>query len=64
VDNKLNMNQQYTFAGKEAKHILACIRKTTTSRSRDVMFALSSALAILHPEFCVVLGFPVQARPC
>ena len=48
------MSQQYSLAGKDAKHILACIRKT--SRSRDVMFALPSALVILHPEYCVQFG--------
>lgn len=50
MNNKLNMSQQYTLAGREAKHILVCIRKTITSKSRYVMFALSSALVILHSE--------------
>lgn len=39
TDNKLNVSHQYSFAWKETNHILPSVWKSTTSGSRDVMFA-------------------------
>ena len=41
---KLSMSQQYTVAAKQANSILVCIRKSISSRSRDVILLLCSAL--------------------
>ncbi|KAK4829089.1 hypothetical protein QYF61_002040 [Mycteria americana] len=45
VDTKLNMSQQYVLAAKKANSILGCIRKSVTSRLREVILPLYSALA-------------------
>ncbi|PKU45289.1 rna-directed dna polymerase from mobile element jockey- hypothetical protein [Limosa lapponica baueri] len=53
-DEKLNMTQQYVFAAQKANHILGRIKRNITSRQREVILPLYSALmrppfAVLHP---------------
>lgn len=50
VDNKLIMSQQSTFAAKKPESILGCIRRSTASRSREVILPLCSALVRPQPE--------------
>ncbi|PKU42965.1 rna-directed dna polymerase from mobile element jockey- hypothetical protein [Limosa lapponica baueri] len=51
VDSRMTMSQQYALMAKEANGILGCIRKSVTSRSREVILPLCSALN--KPEiFC------------
>lgn len=44
VGSRLNMSQQRSLVTKKASSILVCIRKSITSRSREVILPLSSIL--------------------
>ncbi|PKU42652.1 rna-directed dna polymerase from mobile element jockey-like [Limosa lapponica baueri] len=44
VDDRMTMSRQCTFVATKANGILGCIRKSVTSRSREVVLPLYSAL--------------------
>ena len=58
VDRKLNITRQCTFATQKANHILGCIKRSVTSRSREVVLPLYSALVRPHLQYCVQLWGP------
>ncbi|GAB0184098.1 cAMP-dependent protein kinase inhibitor alpha [Grus japonensis] len=58
VDEKLDVTWQCGLKAQKANHILGCITTSVTSRSREVILPLYSALMRPHLEYCIQLWGP------
>ncbi|KFW71070.1 hypothetical protein AS28_13425, partial [Pygoscelis adeliae] len=62
ADEKLNMSRQCTLAAQKANRILGCIKRSVTSRLREVILPLYSALMRPHLQYCVQLWGPQHKK--
>lgn len=62
VDEKLKISWQHVLAiQKKNYYSLGCIKRSMSSRSREVIVSLYSTLVRPHKEYCILLwGNPVQ----
>ncbi|PKU46105.1 rna-directed dna polymerase from mobile element jockey-like [Limosa lapponica baueri] len=62
VDGKLNMSQQRALTEQKANHILGCIKRSVTNRSREVILPLYFSLERPQLEYCVQLWGPQHRK--
>ncbi|GAB0193079.1 cAMP-dependent protein kinase inhibitor alpha [Grus japonensis] len=58
MDDKLNMTWQCALAAQKANRVLGCIKRSVTSRSREMILPVYTALMRPHLEYCILLWGP------
>ena len=58
VNEQPDRSQRYVLAAQKANHILGCIKRSMTSRPREVTLPLYSALVRPHLHYCIQLWGP------
>ncbi|GAB0187102.1 mitochondrial enolase superfamily member 1 [Grus japonensis] len=62
VEKQLNMSRQCALAAQKANCVLGCIKRRVTSRSREGILPLYSALVRPHLEYCIQLWDPQHKK--
>ncbi|GAB0178037.1 cAMP-dependent protein kinase inhibitor alpha [Grus japonensis] len=62
IDEKLNMSRQCVLAAQKANRVPGCIKRGMTSRSREAILPLYSALVRPHLEYCIQLCGPQHKK--
>jgi len=62
IDEKLDMSRQCALTAQKANRILGYIKSSVSSRSRELILPLCSALVRPHLESCVQLWSPQHRK--